>query len=245
MQADQVILSLGLTFYSPALVEMIGLTDVDDVYLDAEHGSIKESQCEDMIRAADAADKPVIIRVPTNDDHVILRFLDLGASGLIIPHVTTPDDAERAVRAMKYGPQGRRSFAGGRANSYGARESATDYIERANRETLVIGLFEDVAGLKHVPTILDVDGLDALIVGPNDLAFSMGLPAQPWHPRVQEVVDQVIAVARKAGKPTGLPASSVAQARDHIARGCRFISLSVSSLVIGGTNALVRDIKVS
>jgi len=245
MRADQIILSMGLTFHSPAVVEMLSYTQLDDVYLDAEHGPINESQCEEMIRAADAIDKPVIIRVPKNEDHVILRYLDIGASGLIIPHVATREDAERAVRAMKYGPEGRRSYGGGRAGAFGTRESATEYVKRANRETVVIGLFEDIDGLANVPDILAVEGLDALIVGPNDLAFSMGLPAQPWHPRVQEVVDQVIAHCRQAGKPTGLPANDADQARQHVARGCRIISLSVSALLIGGANQLSERILAS
>jgi len=242
MRSDQVILNLGLTFYSPTVVELLGYSTIDDVFLDAEHGSINESQCEEMIRAADLLDKPVIIRVPKNEDHVILRFLDIGASGLIIPHVSTVEDAERAVRAIKYGPEGRRSFAGVRAGGYGTRESATAYIQRANHETVVVGLFEDIHALPNVDAILAVPGLDALIVGPNDLAFSMGIPAQPWHPEVQAVVDQVIAACRKAGKPTGLPAGDVAQARQHIARGCRIITLSLSSLLINGTNQLAGQI---
>lgn len=242
MQAGQVILNVGLTFHAPAVVEMLGYTDVDDVYLDAEHGSINEAQCEEMVRAADLLDKPVIVRVPTNDPSVILRYLDVGTSGIIVPHVTTPEDAERAVQACKYGPRGTRSFAGGRASGYGVRESAAEYVRRANRETVVIGLFEDARGLSNVPEILTVDGLDALIVGPNDLAFSMGYPAQPWHSEVQRVVDQIIAHCRKAGKPTGLPASDLAQARQHIERGCRIITVGVSSLLLASAQQLAQQL---
>jgi len=242
MHSDQVILNIGLTFHSPSVVEMLGYTVADDIFLDAEHGAIDENLCEDMIRAADAHDKPVIIRVPTNQDHVILRYLDIGASGLIIPHVSSPEDAARAVAAMKYGPEGHRSIAGSRASAYGTRESAVEYMRRANRETVMIGLFEDISALPKVKEILAVEGLDGLIVGPNDLAASMGLPGQPWHSEVQEVVDQVIAAARAAGKPTGLPASNAAQARQHIARGCRMITLSVSSLIIDGMNQLAKDL---
>ncbi|HEX5417061.1 MAG TPA: aldolase/citrate lyase family protein [Chloroflexota bacterium] len=242
MHSDQVILNVGLTFHSPAVVEMLCQSAADDIFLDAEHGAISEGQCEDMIRAADAHDKPVIIRVPANQDHVILRYLDIGASGLIIPHVSSPDDAARAVAAMKYGPEGHRSIAGGRSSAYGARESAVEYMRRANRETVVIGLFEDIHALPSVKEIFAVEGLDGLIVGPNDLAASMGLPGQPWHAEVQAVVDEVIAAARAIGKPTGLPAGSAAQAAQHIARGCRFITLSVSALIIGGMNQLAKDL---
>lgn len=243
MRSDQVIINVGLTFHSTAVVEMLAYTDVDDVYLDAEHGSINESQCEDMVRAADLLDKPVLIRVPKNEPHVILRYLDIGTSGIIVPHVTTPEDARRAVDAIKYGPWGHRSFAGGRAGGYGARESAAEYIQRANRETVVVGLFEDVRGLDNVPEILAVDGLDALIVGPNDLAFSMGYPAQPWHPEVQKVVDQIIVECRRVGKPTGLPASDREQARRHVERGCRVITVNASSLVMGAARALAAGVR--
>ncbi|HVC35224.1 MAG TPA: aldolase/citrate lyase family protein, partial [Chloroflexota bacterium] len=101
--------------------------------------------------------------------------------------------------------------------------------------TLVIGLFEDVKGLDNVPDILTVDGLDALIVGPNDLGFSMGYPAQPWHPDVQKVVDQVIAHCRRVGKPTGLPANDLEQARRHVERGCRIITVGAPALLIGAS----------
>lgn len=242
MRSDRVILSVGLTFHSPAVVEMLGYTAVDDIYLDAEHGSINEAQCEDMVRAADLLDKPVVIRVPRNEPDVILRYLDIGTSGIIVPHVSSREDAERAVRAVKYGPNGSRSFATGRAGGYGAREKTSDYVERANRETVVIGLFEDVHGLDNVPEILSVEGLDALIVGPNDLAFSMGYPAQPWHAEVQKVVDRVISECRRVGKPTGLPANDLEQARHHVERGCRIITVGVSALLIGAVDQLAASV---
>ncbi|MGH2458583.1 MAG: HpcH/HpaI aldolase family protein [Chloroflexota bacterium] len=243
MQADRVIVNVGISFHSAALVEILGYAGVDDVYLDAEHGSINEFQCEDMVRAADLLDKPVIIRVPKNEPHVILRYLDIGTSGIIVPHVASREDAERAVKAIKYGPEGTRSFAGNRAGGYGAQESATDYIARANRETVVIGLFEDIHGLASVPDILAVEGLDALIVGPNDLAFSMGYPAQPWHPEVQKVVDQVIVACRRAGIPTGLPANDFEQARRHVERGCRMITVNASALLMGAVKQFMSQIR--
>lgn len=242
LQAGQVVLNVGLTFDSPSVVEMLGYAGADSIFLDAEHGSFGPDECEDMIRAADLLDKPAIVRVPTNREEVILRFLDVGASGIIAPHVSTRADAERAVRAVKYGPEGRRSFAGGRASAYGTGESGADYIRRANRETLVIGLFEDVAGLPNLTEILAVPGLDALIVGPNDLAFSMGYPADPWNSEVQKVVDQVIAACRADGKATGLPASDAAQARRHVERGCQIITMTVASILISSTNRLASEL---
>src|SRR5579862_1220680 len=150
LRAGRPVLNAGITFPSPALVEMIGYGGVDSVFIDAEHGSFGPLQAEDMIRAADVVGKPALVRVPVNEPHVILRYLDVGASGIIAPHVTTRADAERAVHAVKYGPEGHRSFAGNRASAYGARESALEYVRRANAETMVVGLFEDVSGLANL-----------------------------------------------------------------------------------------------
>src|SRR5258708_37977487 len=79
MQSGRSLLNLGVAFYSPTVVEILSHTDADIIFLDAEHGAITEAHCEDMIRAADAREKPVIIRVPKNEDHIILRYLDIGA----------------------------------------------------------------------------------------------------------------------------------------------------------------------
>lgn len=237
-----VVVNVMVPFDSPAVVEMAGLAGADCVLLDAEHGAIDVAECEHMVRAAEAVDLPALVRVPHNDPPTILRYLDLGASGVMPPHVTTVEDARRAVEAAKYGPQGKRSFGGPRASLYGARESAADYVQRANRETVVIGLFEDVAGIDQVDAIFAIEGLDALVVGPSDLAFSMGFPGQPWHPEVQRIIDRVIEASRRAGKPTGLPAGDLEQARDHVARGCRIISIGAGSLLMGATRALVKGL---
>ncbi len=237
-----VVMSAMVPFHSPAVVEMLGLAGVDMVMLDAEHGAINEDQCEHMVRAAEVVDIPAIVRVPHNDFPNILRYLDLGASGIIAPHISSVDDAKRAVAATKYGPVGQRSYGSPRAAMYNVRLTASEYIEVANRETLVIGLFEDGHAIDDIDAIFAVEGLDALAVGPNDLAFSMGYPAQPWHPEVQKVVDRVIQASLKAGKATGLPAGDLTQAKSHVSRGCRIISVGVGGLLVGAAKTFMNGI---
>jgi 2-keto-3-deoxy-L-rhamnonate aldolase RhmA len=232
-----VVMNVMVPFHSPTTIEMLGVAGVDMVMLDAEHGSIDEAQGEHMVRAAEVVDLPAIVRVPNNQHSTILRWLDLGCSGILAPHVASAEEAADVVEAVKYGPAGKRSYGGPRAHLI-SRASATDYVERANRETIVIGLFEDAAGIDQIDRIFAVEGLDALAVGPNDLAFSMGYPAQPWHPEVQKVVDRVIEASRKAGKATGLPASDAAQARDHVSRGCRIVSVGVGSMLMPAAKAM-------
>ncbi|HEY3082363.1 MAG TPA: aldolase/citrate lyase family protein [Chloroflexota bacterium] len=233
----EAVVNAMIPFYAPALLELLGSTGVDMAMLDAEHGALDAAQCEDMVRAADAVGLPAIVRVPHNDAPTILRYLDMGASGIIAPHVTTAEDARRAVQSARYGPLGGRSYGGPRALIVHGGTPA-EYVERANREILVIGLFEDVAGIERIDEVFAVEGLDALAIGPSDLAFSMGLGPSPWDARVQEVADRVIAASRRAGKPTGLPASDPEQARGHVSRGVQIISVGVGSLLTGAARQM-------
>jgi 4-hydroxy-2-oxoheptanedioate aldolase len=236
-----VVLNVMIPFHSPAVVEMLGVAGVDLVMLDAEHGAIDPAHVEHMVRAAEVVDLPAIVRVENNQPSTILRYLDLGSSGILAPHVTTVDQARAVVDAVKYGPIGHRSFGGPRAMQV-SRLGAQEYSETANRETLVVGLFEDVAGIDQIDRIFAVEGLDALTIGPSDLSYSMGYPAQPWHPEVQKVVDRVIEASRRAGKATGLPATDLAQAKQHVARGCRVISFGVGGLIVPGARALLEGL---
>ena len=135
LRAGRPVFTTGLKFHAPRLVEMLARSGADQIFLDAEHGPITEAECEEMVRAADLYDVPVAIRVPTNEPHVILRYLDIGTSAIMAPHVTTRADAARAVAAVKYPPEGTRSFAPAGAPSCSA--DPPEYVRRSNEETVV------------------------------------------------------------------------------------------------------------
>ena len=138
LAAGRPILGLSLMFDCPPLVEMAGAMGFDWVLLDCEHGALEIGNLEPMIAAADAAGVAAIVRPPSNSPELILRALDRGAAGLQCPHVMNPGEARAIVAAAKYYPLGDRGLAvGTRSSQYGMRESVTDYIARANRETLV------------------------------------------------------------------------------------------------------------
>jgi 2-keto-3-deoxy-L-rhamnonate aldolase RhmA len=200
-----------VTFYAPRLVELLARSGADQIFLDAEHGPLSERDCEDMIRAADLFDVPCQVRVPVNQPHVILRFLDIGASNIMVPHVTTRADAERAVAACRYPPEGERGFAMGRGGAHWGLSPA-EYMTRANEEVLVTALFEDAAGLDDIDALAQTPGLDGIFVGRNDLASSMGLPGQPWHEEVERTVGRV----RDACKRHGMPFGAVPRNRDDL-----------------------------
>jgi 2-keto-3-deoxy-L-rhamnonate aldolase RhmA len=224
LRAGRPVFSTPLAFHAPRLVEMLARSGVDQIFLDAEHGPLSERECEEMVRAADLYDLPVSIRVPVNLPHVILRYLDIGASTIVVPHVTRADDAERAVRAVKFPPAGTRSFAPGRgADLLGL--GPVDYVQRANEETVVVALFEDAAGLDEIGAICRVPGVDAISVGAYDLAASMGRPGEPWHPEVQAAIERVFAICRTHRVPYGTVPRDRADLGAQIARGCQLITI--------------------
>ncbi|HEV8308543.1 MAG TPA: aldolase/citrate lyase family protein [Methylomirabilota bacterium] len=241
LRAGRPVFTVGLKFHAPRLVEMLARSGADQIFLDAEHGPLSERECEEMVRAADLFDVPVSIRVPVNAAHVILRYLDIGTSTILVPHVTTRADAEQAVRAVKYPPEGERSFALGRgAERHGL--SPAEYVRRANDETVVLALFEDVAGLGEVEAIGRVPGIDGLHVGAYDLAASMGYPGQPWRDDVQAVVERVRQTCRTLGLPFGTVPRDRADLRRQIEGGCQLITVSTLEWGIELTRETVAEL---
>ena len=241
LKAGHPVFTTGLRFHAPRLVEMLARSGADQIFLDAEHGPLSEAECEEMVRAADLFDVPVAIRVPVNAPDVILRYLDIGTSAIMVPHVTTRADAERAVRAVKYPPAGTRSFAPGRGAEV-FRLGPAEYVRRANEETLVYALFEDVAGVDEVDAICRVAGIDGVAVGAYDLAASMGHPGEPWREDVQAVVERVLQTCRQHRMPFGTVPRDRADLARLIERGCQLITVATLEWGIQATQDAVAEL---
>jgi 4-hydroxy-2-oxoheptanedioate aldolase len=214
-----------------ALVEVCGLAGWDHVLIDAEHGHITVKDCEDLVRAAHMVGITPIVRVPTNAPHEILRYLDTGAQGVVVPQVTTRADAERAVSAAKYAPKGSRGLAGVRAAEYGLRGPLGPYSREANEQVLVAALIEDVRAIDNLAGILAVEGLDFISVGPSDLSQTLGHPGERDHPAVQEAIAEIIRQGVAAGKPVGMNCPTGADAARERARGVRVFSVGTWGLI--------------
>jgi 2-dehydro-3-deoxyglucarate aldolase/4-hydroxy-2-oxoheptanedioate aldolase len=134
---------------------------------------------------------------------LIKPVLDIGAAGVIVPLVRTAEDVRRAIAACRYMPEGTRGFGPRRPSNYG-RRGGPDYIRAANASVLTIPQIEHVEALNNLDEILAVPGLTTVVLGPNDLAGSLGYPGEPRHPEVLRAIDTVLAKARKVGVPVGL-----------------------------------------
>ncbi len=200
--AGEVALGANLNFYAPIIAELYGVMGFDWIWIDCEHGSSNDSESENVIRAAELYDLTPIVRVPNAEPSTLLRFLDRGAQGLIVPHISTKEEAEAVARASHYHPMGDRSSAtGGRTNRLGSGLSPAQYYEAANRETLIITMIETPEAVDNARDIASVPGVDAVLVGSSDLTQAMGMPGPA---EVDAAIDRVIAAAKSAGKVVGV-----------------------------------------
>ena len=216
---------------SAAVVEMCGYNGFDYVILDAEHGAAGTETLEHQLRAADASGIPAIVRVGSRAPDQILRVLDAGACGILVPHVITADDTEAIVRAAHFPPHGVRGLATtSRAGRHGL-VPATEYIKSARDETVVIVQIEDRAALENVAAIARTPDLDAVFIGPADLATSFGYPGQPGHAAVVAAIDGIKRDVTAAGKPALANfARTEADAASLVKQGVHMICLSTTAI---------------
>lgn len=195
-------LAFGSTSQIPstALVEIMGIAGYDFVVVDTEHGLYTTDTAGELIRAAQGAGMAAIVRVLQNDRGLILKALDLGANGVVIPHVSSREGAENAVEAAKYGPHGRGSCPLVRANGYGLWNWA-EYEDYSNENTMVIPLIEDSSGVENIADIISVEGIDAVYLGPFDMSVSEGYKGDSQHPEIVKLLDKVLAACREKSLP--------------------------------------------
>lgn len=192
LAAGQRVYGLISSIPLPLVVEMIGYAGFDFVILDLEHVGVNPQTLEDMIRAAEICGLTPLVRVPGVEAGSILRALDAGAQGIVIPHVQDADQARQAVRASRYHPQGERGISGGRTTGFGTLP-LTEYLALANREIMVVAMIEDVVGVENIEAIAAVPGIDMVLEGAIDLSQSFGVPGQAQHPQVQEALHRIAA----------------------------------------------------
>ncbi len=214
-----------------ALVEVLSYCGWDFICFDGEHGRIESADCEQMTRAAELQGVTPIVRVPVNQQHVILRFMDTGVHGLHVPMVNSGADAEAVVQSVKYQPRGCRGLAGVRASDYAQGAPFSEYVATANAETLVAVHIETEAAVNRLSDIVSVDGLDVIFIGPTDLSNSLGIPGQIQHPKMQAIVQRIVDSVASTELAVGIMVSNAEAARQWRDRGARYIAVGLESLM--------------
>lgn len=189
---------------SPSVVEALGRTGLDFVILDNEHGPFEAESTRDFIRAAENGGLCPLARVRESSRPAVLKLLDVGAQGLVIPDVHSVEQVKELISYAKYAPLGRRGFCPSRKDGWGFDEAAAQSVAGQmaywNQETLLIPQCETLGALEHIEEIAALDGVDGIFIGPFDLSISMGIPGQFDTPEFQAALRRILDACHAAGK---------------------------------------------
>ncbi|QEO15422.1 HpcH/HpaI aldolase/citrate lyase family protein [Agromyces intestinalis] len=225
------------TMADASLVELLAARGFDWIVIDTEHAPTDPAGVLDRLRVLDAAHAEAIVRPTWNDPVLVKRLLDIGARTLLFPSIGTADAAALAVASTRYPPEGIRGVSGiTRAAGYGRDRG---YLRAAAAELCVIVQLETAEGLANLDAIAAVPGVDAVFIGPSDLAASMGHPGDAGHPDVQAAVDGAFARLAELGMPAGYLTLRLDEARERMRQGIAFAGVaSDTSIVQLGVDAL-------
>lgn len=217
----------------PAIAEIMAKAGFDWLVIDMEHSAISIEQCQELIRVIDLCGVSPLVRVGANDALLIKRAMDAGACGVIVPMVNSPEEAEKAVSAVKYPPSGTRGVGLSRAQGYGV--SFNKYKKWVEDESIVIVQIEHIEAVENLEKILSVKGVDGFIIGPYDLSGSLGIPGNFADEKMLKALEKVKKITAKTGAIAGYhvvpPQLELVEAK--IKEGYTFIAYSVDFLFLG------------
>ena len=213
------------------VAEMMGRTGFDWLCLDMQHGLLDYNDVRDMLPAISLSDTMPFVRVPWNEPYIMMKVLDAGAYGVIVPLVNNREEAEKAVAACRYPPDGMRSMGPIRAGMYGGR----GYVQHANDEIAGIAMIETAEALENLDEICSTPGLDAVYIGPSDLAYAIGLPPRGDNddPKHVETVHHIYDTARKHGIHVGAHTGSLEFTKRWLKHGFDMVMLGSDTAWMG------------
>lgn len=238
---------LGTFFHSGSglVMDAIGLSGMDYVIIDKEHSPIGVETAADMIRAAEARDLTPFVRIKEISRSSVLKLLDLGAKGLIVPAVGGVEDVKKLVEYSKYPPTGNRGMAMGRGSDFGLNTlPLPEHWEQHNRETLMIPMCETRGCLESIEEITAMDGVDGIFIGPCDLSIALGKPGQFDDPEVNAAFQRVVDACRAHGKFCLIYAPNTALAERFIKMGFHGCACAIDvNLILSSYLHLVKETK--
>lgn len=197
-------------FKSPAMAYLFANAGFDFIFVDMEHGPFDIESTADLVKSIRQQGLTCLVRVPDGQYHLIARVLDSGAEGIMVPRVETRQEVEYIVSCVKYPPMGKRGLSVPKGHNDYRRADPFEFTRQANRENLVILQIERPQAVESIDDLLSVPGVDVALIGPNDLALSLGVPNDHQNPILKSAVEEVIASARRHQIFSGAHASQAA-----------------------------------
>ena len=212
LRSGETIYSSSVRLPEPGLCELLGYAGFDFVLIDAEHGATDAAVIDRLVQGCFAGGTVPVVRVLRNDEpEAMMKALDLGAQGVLIPHCRTAADARRLQDAAFYPPKGKRGYGPGRGSKWGLVPNA-EYLATVDDSIVLAALVEDIEGVENIDAIAQV-GLDLIWVGTSDLAADYGCPGQTDHPRVAEASARILDACQKHNVACGFPARDAESAK--------------------------------
>ena len=220
--AESTQIGLFITSGSETNAEIVASAGFDWLLIDAEHSPYGLETVTSLLRTVAAYPATPVVRIPVNDTVLIKQYLDLGAQNLMVPMVHNAEQAEKAVAAMHYPPRGVRGIGAALARS-SRFNGVADYLHKASETVSLTVQVESAEAVENAAEIAAVDGVDAIFIGPSDLAASMGLLGQQQHPDVLAAIDKTFKAVRESGKLVDINAFNLEQAQAYIDAGASFV----------------------
>ena len=222
-RANKSTIGAWISIDSAYVAEALAHAGFDWLCLDMQHGFLDYDDVKQMLTAISTSRAVPIVRVPWNEPYEIMKVLDAGAYGVIVPLVNNREEAERAVSACRYPPSGIRSFGPNRAALYSGR----GYTQNANNELACIVMIETAEALENLDEIMSTPGVDAVYIGPNDLAYALGLAptGDNDEPKHVETVTRILETAKKHGIAAGIQTGSLEYTKRYLDQGFHMVTL--------------------
>jgi 4-hydroxy-2-oxoheptanedioate aldolase len=245
VQSREVLLGAFLNLGSTLAAELVGRAGADWLLVDLEHGAGTEADLLGQLRAIEGTGAAALVRPEEATRLRIGRALDLGADGVMLPRIDTPDDAERAVGWLRWPPHGARGLA---LLTRGARLGDVAHARVPELNALPLGIIqiETASAIDGVREIAALDGVDVLFVGPTDLSHALGVPGRFDDPTFRDALVRVVAACEAHGKSAGILARQAADAARFVDQGFRFVGVgSDGSFVLDGARAALATTRVA
>lgn len=232
---------LGSTFAA----ECLGRTGFDYIIIDSEHGPFDPESTTDFIRAAENSGITPFVRVSDISRQAVLKMLDVGAKGLIIPCVESTEQVRQLVRYAKFYPLGQRGFSPCRSSGWGFdphAASINSYMCTCNEETLLLPQCETKEALDKIEEIAAIDGVDGIFVGPFDLSISLGKPAQFDDPVIKNAISRILEACKKANKMAFIFTNDIHMVQNYFAQGFDSVTYCLDATIfINACRAVVEQ----
>ncbi|MFC5047739.1 HpcH/HpaI aldolase/citrate lyase family protein [Aquimarina hainanensis] len=235
LSSKQLTIGSWLTIPHQSIVEILSSAGFEWLTIDIEHSAINIETVQGLISHIQANDMEALVRVSKNDEVIIKRVMDAGANGIIVPMIKSAEEAKQAVSWVKYPPKGTRGVGLSRAQHYGV--AFKEYTKWVQEESIVIAQIEHIEGVKNLSEILDVEGIDGIIVGPYDLSASMGKPGMFYDDDVKEVLAEIDRITTEKSKNLGFHVieSNHQKVLDKVAKNYNLLAFSLDFFFLGDT----------